>query len=186
MSKEYWQESFSNDSIDFHTQLRELGLTVESLKDKSVLDIGSGGARFAEGVKDEKINTNIISLDPKYGSPENLKKKITAGEDNTMERIKEKRLSAVVGLAESLTFADESFDLVIANCSVPYYQPDKDLKEKSISEMIRVLRQGGEARITMVTKDDEGIIRDVVNKSSDCMLEITDTIVIIKKSKNKK
>lgn len=186
MSKEYWQESFSNDSIDFHTQLRELGLSAESLKDKDVLDIGSGGARFAEGAKDENINTKIISLDPKYGLPENLKLKITGGEDTTMERMKEKQLPIVAGLAESLPFPNESFGLVIANCSVPYYQPDKDLKEKSISEIIRVLKPGGEARITMVVKDDEDIIKKVVEKSKDCRLEINESVLIIKRNEPKK
>jgi ubiquinone/menaquinone biosynthesis C-methylase UbiE len=186
MSKEYWENSFSNDSIDFHTQLRELGLSVESLKEKSVLDIGSGGARFAEGAKDENINTKIISLDPKYSLPKNLKLKITGGEDTTMKRVKEKQLPIVVGLAESLPFSDKSFDLVIANCSVPYYQPDKNLKAKSISEIIRVLKPGGEARITMVVKDDEDIIKDVVGKLQDCKLEINDSVLIIKRNEPKK
>lgn len=186
MSKEEWKKSFSNDSIDFHTQLNELGLSIESLRDKSVLDIGSGGARLAEGAKDEEINTKIISLDPKYSLPGNLNRKICGGKDTTMERIKEKQLPAVAGLAESLPFADESFDLIIANCSVPYYQQNNDLKAKSIFEMIRVQRPGGEARITMVTKDDEDVIRDVIERLKDCMLEITDSTMIIKKeSKNK-
>lgn len=186
MPKEYWEKSFSNDSIDFHTQLSELGLTMESLKDKSVLDIGSGGARFAEGAKDEGINTNIISLDPKYGMPENLELKIAGGKDTTMKRIKEKQLPFIAELAELLAFPDESFDLVIANCSVPYYQPNKDLKAKSISEMIRTIKPGGEARITMVTKDDEDIIKNVVEKSKDCRLETSDSVLVIKRNEPEK
>lgn len=186
MSKEQWLESFSNDSIDFHTQLNELGLSIESLRDKNVLDIGSGGARLAEGAKDEKINAKIISLDPKYSSPKSLNRKISGDKDTTMERIKEKQLPAVAGLAESLPFTDESFDLIIANCSVPYYQSDKGLKAKSISEMIRVLKPGGEARITMVTKNDEDVVKDVIEKSKDCGLEVNGSVTIIKRNESKK
>jgi len=184
MENRYWEKSFSNDSIGLEVQLDELGLSPEMLRDKAVLDLGSGGALFAEGIKDNypDLNIKVVSLDPKYSNPEHLKRKVMPGEDATIERIGNKEILAVSAVAESLPFKDESFDIVISNCAVPYYQDDDRIKEASILEIIRVLKPGGEARITMVVDNDEKILRGVVDASSDCTLEYSDQLVIIKKS----
>ena len=51
----------------FEQIFSELGLNDKDIKEKVILDIGSGGAGFAEGVKKrQELSARVISLDPNY------------------------------------------------------------------------------------------------------------------------
>jgi ubiquinone/menaquinone biosynthesis C-methylase UbiE len=159
----------------------ELDLTNEDLREKLILDLGSGGAGFAEGIKTHtELSSRVVSLDPNY----NLR---TLTEENgdlirdALKEIGEQELPAVAGLSESLPFKDASFDLIISNHAIPWHiAEDTEKVLKSITEITRVLRPGGEARLHPVDEKTAKVIEDSLG--FDCSLERRKKeIVIIKK-----
>jgi ubiquinone/menaquinone biosynthesis C-methylase UbiE len=89
------------------------------LEGKRVLDLGAGQGQFAQDVENSGIKSEIISLDP------------------VAEVDKEKQQGTNVqidvrGRAQALPFRDASFDLILANNSLPFWSlgyPEQD-KEK--------------------------------------------------------
>jgi len=122
--------------------LNRLGLNIDDLKDKKILDIGSGEAVIEQTLKKNGIN-NIISID----------KRLPWMSSN-------KNLNQVNALAEKLPLKDNSVDLIISHAGPPTtsncknYNEDKkilDHEEERIipffEEFVRVLSENGEARI---------------------------------------
>lgn len=87
----------------------------------SILDIGGGG----EGFIGQIYGANVISIDPR--------------EDELLE-VKNDAIKMVMR-GEDLSFDDESFDVVTLFYSMMYIS--EDLKEKVISEAVRVLKVDG-------------------------------------------
>ena len=139
-------------------QLETFGLEEEDLSG-DILDIGAGDANFARYFKDrDDLKITSIDLDP---------------EDESVEVIKAD--------ARDLPFADDSFNHVLSHASIPnvfvsFYiseDPEHSKEEissavnKSITEIVRVLKEGGEARLAPV----------VIAKNYDSQLALTNSVL---------
>lgn len=130
---------------------RELGVNVKSLKGKAVLDVGAGYGIFQEEC--QEIGISAIALDPSYRNPER-------GGDRFESHLKvaQNRRSKISGVNETLPFKENSFDMVLSNCSsfhYLYYNYPRlcrryEMAKQMFEEVIRVLKPGGEARICEV------------------------------------
>jgi len=133
----------------------DLGLKLDDLRGKKILDIGSGLNQLANELK--PLGIDIISLDPFYGlSREEREAIYKSGYEDGPEKLKElldqlesenSSSSLVAGRSEALPFDDESFDLIISHYGSPFYAEDGEKVEKFFSEQSRVLKSGGEARV---------------------------------------
>ncbi len=109
--------------------LENLNLTLENLKNKRVIDIGSGSGDFKKALKKVGNGFEIINFDDFFYN-----------EDP----------DAVRGGAHRIDFPDGSFDLVIAYGSVPLstsLRGQHDLIPPAIREMIRIVKPGGAVKI---------------------------------------
>jgi ubiquinone/menaquinone biosynthesis C-methylase UbiE len=126
-------EEMSEEEKDFREYVEDLNITSEDFK-KVILDVGAGEAHFAKWAKNHNISSEIYSLEP-YGEM----------------TVKDK---ALVASAEEIPLPDASIDLVFSNGAVPQVFIGEDDAEqkirKSFSEMLRVLRDGGEIRLAHV------------------------------------
>ena len=132
-----------------------LGISVESLKHKKVLDIGCGLNQFATDLK--MHNLDLTSLDAFYAltseQREEVFDELNPGDfkivKKQLDRItRDKKDSKLVGgLAESLPFADDTFDVVLAEFSLPNHAENFEQVRDFFLEVARVLKPKGEARI---------------------------------------
>ncbi|MBI2639756.1 MAG: class I SAM-dependent methyltransferase [Candidatus Sungbacteria bacterium] len=135
-----WQE-IATTNRGLEEYLRDLHLTLEMLKGKKILDVGSGTRRFAKELKESGVNAEVISVDPVFASPEE-KSRVqgdTSGKLQEMIRntaVPGVREKTVAGVGEMLPFRDGTFDLVIADNSLPAYgnreQIDNFLQKYSV------------------------------------------------------
>ncbi len=122
--------------------LNRLGLNIDDLKDKKILDIGSGEAAVENYLKRAGINS-IISIDKKLPWMS-----------------LDKNINQVNALAEKLPLKDSSIDLIIAHGGPPttsnykkYFENykiqdyEEERVESYLNEFRRVLTENGEARI---------------------------------------
>jgi ubiquinone/menaquinone biosynthesis C-methylase UbiE len=127
-------------------------------KGKTVLDLGSGQTeRFSRELKDFDNDTEIVSLNPDY-SINHIRKRMPKSEDH--------QKMSVAAIAQDLPFGSESFDRIVALYSVPWYynpQENPEAYEAWISEIIRVLKPKGIARLGPVFVEDKNI-GDVTEK----------------------
>lgn len=134
---------------------KHLDISLEFLKGKKILDIGSGLNQFAKDLR--KYNLNLVSIDTFYAltpeqreevfeelNPQNFKI-VKKDLDRITKNKKDSQL--VGGLAESLPFADESFDIVLAEFSLPNHAESFNQVRDFFFEIARVLKSKGEARI---------------------------------------
>jgi len=141
-------------------------LDIEDCKDKLVLDIGAGTARFQEEAKEEGIR--VISLDPVYKfdfSQEQVRKdfytrakKLGFGdfidEDVLKEKVgdvvarldigqnPDKQRDKVAGINEALPFKNETFDFVLnAYSSFLYLEKNYSDPSEAVSRGVLMLEQ---------------------------------------------
>lgn len=110
--------------------LENVNLTLEDLKNKKVIDIGSGPGDFRKALKKIGSEFEIINFDDFLYYDEDP--------------------DAVRGNAQDINFPDESFDLVVAYGSVPLstsFREQYDLIPSAIKEMIRIVKSGGMVKI---------------------------------------
>jgi SAM-dependent methyltransferase len=150
--------------------LTELGIRAEQLKFKKGLDIGPGEGMFVRACSE--LGVDIVGIDPIYGSV------FGKGHNDFMEdeqlkwiteglRYEGRPVSVVAGVNEALPFKDEAFDYVLGSrssiekVSVNYPEPEEmELAlRKMLVEIVRVLKPGGEARMTCL----EGM-RDLIKE----------------------
>lgn len=134
---------------------KDLGISLEFLEGKKVLDIGSGLNQFAKDLR--KHSLDLVSVDTFYAlTPEQREKvfeELTPENFEVVKKdldriIKKKKDSQLVGgLAESLPFADESFDVVLAEFSMPNHAESFSQARDFFFEIARVLKSKGEGRI---------------------------------------
>lgn len=123
-------------SEELQTQFENLGLTPENIHG-NVLDIGAGEAEFGKFFSGKK-ETSVTSLDKKSGD------------------------GIVQGDVRNLPFSDNTFDLVVSHASIPNIfisfcseskSPEKETHEavsQALSEIIRILKPEGEARLAPI------------------------------------
>ena len=136
-------EEFEKPPIDeksdeevFREYMEDLKLSPEDFN-KKILDVGAGSAQFAKWAKEHGVSSEIYSLEPR--------------KENLIEKEK-----GVVAKAETMPFADESFDLIVSNAAIPNIylgESSESIQKKirsSLDEMMRLLKSGGEIRLDRV------------------------------------
>ncbi len=132
----------------------------------TIVDLGSGTSQnFAREVHSIDDSVNIISIDPRLSLDEN-RDLIAFFDEEKDERIHGRKASdpmTLSAIAQNLPLQNNSVGAVLALHSVPQYTKSQNDIELSISEIIRVLRAGGEARIYPISKNDnyEAVARSV-------------------------
>lgn len=118
-------------------------LEPEDLKDKSILDVGSGKHEwFADHMKE--YGAEVYSINPK------LRYKWQRDHLNKNNRNHGK---AIAARAQEIPFASESFDLVLSHWAIPAYIPNRDgeiITEDGkiiLQELCRVVKHGGSIRL---------------------------------------
>lgn len=111
----------------------EPGEFEEVIKDKKVLDIGSGNSTFLAESKKRGINANIASVDI----------------DANALRFSNKN-SGVKARAELLPFKDEEFDLVVSTYSLPIWADSPEMARSALLEEVRVVKKGGKIYISPI------------------------------------
>lgn len=125
MTKEYWEEIYKNEKLaDYHG---ELDLFLSALKTGKVLDLGCGNGGAANFLTEQGIE--VLACD---ASLEALKNVQTLNPEIEVCQL---------DLQESLPFADESFQSILANLSLHYFS-EKQTKQ-ILAEIHRVLRPQG-------------------------------------------
>lgn len=121
--------------------LNALGMTLEDLRGKLVLDVGAGYCNFAKECHKYKI-AKVISIDVDQTMfLANLRYM------GSVARPIFREIAGIIASSAALPFQDESFNLVVAHFSVPIFAKTKSEIFSTLDEMLRVLAQDGEARI---------------------------------------
>jgi ubiquinone/menaquinone biosynthesis C-methylase UbiE len=124
-----YEQCAKGSEIKKHAQemLGNLGLTIENLRGKSVLDLGAGDADLGKAMKQNGVD--IVSMDRRIF------------EEN------QKGVNCVVGDADNIPFQNESFDLIISHAAPPTVMVKNidDVRNK-LNEVKRLLKSGGEFR----------------------------------------
>jgi SAM-dependent methyltransferase len=103
-----------------------------ALAPRRVLEVGGGPGELAERMRDELgADVSFLDISPRM-----------------VELARERGIDAQVGDAQSLPFADESFDTAVAAWML-YHVPDLD---RGLAELARVLAPGG--RLVAVTNSE--------------------------------
>lgn len=148
---------------NFSQYLDTFCLPEAELKEKSILDIGAGLSDFSPAANErfKEFGTVVVAMDPIYQNlgesfeefKKNAKKSnmewVSKSRESDPETAYQKLKEApykVVGSHQKLPFADESFDLVLANNSITQYK-DKEITKTALKEAVRMMKQNGEARI---------------------------------------
>lgn len=136
-----------------------LGIPVQWLNFKRVLDIGSGEGVFVQVCSE--LGIDIVGIGPIYGSIFGKGHNDFVDDEHlrwiarSLSR-QDRPVGVIAAVNEALPFKDETFDYVLGSrssiekASVNY--PDPEQRElavrKMLEEIVRVLKPGGEARVT--------------------------------------
>lgn len=121
--------------------LDALDMTLEELRGKFVLDVGSGYGNFAKECYEYKI-AEVVSLD--------IDPRVFAFDLGAMGRTTRpvfRELPGIIATAAALPFRNEVFDLVTAHFSVPIFAKTRQEVFLLLDEMVRVLKERGDIRI---------------------------------------
>jgi len=116
--------------------------TVGDLRGKFILDVGAGYPLFAMECAEQGI-AGVISLEKNFESFG-----LARNSTQTTE------LSLVIGRAEQLPFADETFELVIALFSLPILCRTEENVSRTIDELCRVAKPDGEIWLAPLERPD--------------------------------
>jgi len=159
-----------------------LGISRERLLGKKVLDVGSGGGSFLRECA--KLGIDAIGIDPVYASVFGVNMlgrpyKIDILKSETVSLANKYGAKIVAGVHEALPFKEDTFDFVLGCYSSVAYaaQNYADLKQREqavkrmVEETIRVLKPGGEARITLSANNSDveevkGLVNQILQEAS--------------------
>lgn len=149
----------------FMKYLHDLGLAVDDLKGKKVIDLGARDRIFAAYCLHHGINREVISVDPNFNSNFRLKKIATLlkgpslgelapgswnpSDKNTIDR------NTIGARYQNLPFKSGTIDLAVVHNAFPgIAAPEADrsqIIDTAFQEMGRILRPSGETRISSYT-----------------------------------
>lgn len=144
-----WEKRATVTDRDFDHYCRKLGIKESDLKGKRVLDLGAG-KKLTFAKKAQKKGIEVISINPDLEDPcyANLIKQEPGIVDNLKNKFfgTPNSLSAIAGIAQELPFKSGVFDVITSVIAIPDYLP-ANIREirNAFSEMIRVLKPGGQA-----------------------------------------
>lgn len=182
-------------SDDLERPLQDLGLfrlDDEALLDTFAgvtLDIGSGVEGFARGLQEKAAKLGhqitVISMNPQFvdwhrgrnnkiiHTYEDIRKTID-GEPFGPDYLERHRL-AVAGLVQALPFRDDSFDTVVSTWCFPTVFQEWGRSPAQFtagfSEIIRVLKPGGVARLSPVKNEKAQTAKAMAQNQLDLMLK---------------
>lgn len=126
------------------------------------MDVGAGLRKFAsDGIKQD---LDIYSLEPRFQDSQRF---FSDADREEIERIlreltdeQKKTLDAktIAGTIENSDIPDESFDLIVANKSIPFYSENTEHIRTFFRECLRILRPGGELRVNPCVQLRDGSI----------------------------
>lgn len=116
----------------------------ESLRGKTVLDLGSGPeAKLERQLREQGITDRVVSLSPDYAVEGTREKLLSANQE----------AASVAGVGQALPFRDQSFDAVFSLHTFEHIT--HAAFESMIKESARILKGGGEAHFGPVFADDD-------------------------------
>lgn len=168
---------YHGDRMDFEYYEKVLGLSLEDLKGKRVLDIGGApNGTFAKeatnhGVNVVTMNPNIDLGDRGFTVLDRMlgRDQVPNGPDVATK--------PVGGLAQELPFADNSFDIEISVGSVPVYLPRFESEYRdAFNEIVRTLKPGGKAFLFPIIEGMKGtpVFDSVVSGLEGCTVEFVE------------
>ncbi|PLX28223.1 hypothetical protein C0581_03070 [Candidatus Parcubacteria bacterium] len=166
----------TRDIGDTETYDRYLGFDskesfMEWLKEGVVADIGAGECMMSIDIMlNNQSTAEITSVEPKLKNPEFRKKVLERARKIFLEQgiksseLVEKMQAFENGLKDfswdNLEFEDEAFDKIISVVSFPYWEFSKEGVSKGLHEMYRILKKGGEMRLSPLHKTFSVISRN--------------------------
>ena len=141
LDREYSVEDSDLTNRDLESYLQEFGITVEDIKNKKILDLGSGEQELLSK-QAEKYGATVFSLNPK------LKKWWTRKRlRGFIFKDPEWKKRSVAATAQEIPFRNQSFDLVVALFSISPYLAMPENREAAVKEILRTLKIGGKLLI---------------------------------------
>jgi ubiquinone/menaquinone biosynthesis C-methylase UbiE len=139
-------------SIILHPSQRSIGFLAQVKAGDKVLDVGCGSGRLTMAAQGwAGADGQAVGLDP---SPE----MIQVARKNAERAGLKARFE--LGVVESLTFPDASFDVVL-NRLMLHHLPG-DLKQRGLTEMRRILKPGGICLVVDFEPPKSGLLRMIV------------------------
>jgi len=134
-------------TVDLHEKVFE---TLDLQKTDDVLDVGSGHGGGSGLLAGSGLVNSVTGLD-------HFAAHVAKAQKRNQKLIKTKNLHYVVGDAEKMPFADETFDKLYTNEAFQHFNPEKALKE-----FYRVLKKGGRFTICTIFINNRGYIPEVL------------------------
>lgn len=170
--RKHAEDSVHIDSLNTQYYEDALGLKMEDLKGKEILDIGGApNGIFAQEAVD--LGIKVITLNPNYspGRPGHM----NFFEFLLWEKEPVEQSRAVAGIAQQMPFKDEQFDYEIAIGSIPSYLPQFESEYKhAFGEVLRTLKPGGKMIIFPIRQHlkEDPVFKDIIKSlEKECVIE---------------
>ena len=181
------------DNRSFEEIKQGLALKNDDLLNKTILDLGAGTGNFNKAVLEKEFfqntSTRVISFDFNYFKRINKQLAYMVDKGVSIPSFlltdspcpsQSEGIEKTAGLFTQLPFRDNFFDLIISEAAMPLYLYSKEHVIKSFDEVMRVLKPGGEARISPLSHnvikleniEDKQKAEKIINDSR----ELIDTI----------
>lgn len=152
----YWKrhlDKYGEKNLDFLSDLwvDKYPYIFNNIQIGNALDLGCGLGQYTKYLMDKGFN--VISTDISYEVLLKLKEFIP--DANVVQ----------LDMGLGLPFENESFDLVLANLSIHYF--DKETTKKLLNEIIRILKNGGYFIGSVNSSKTFEFIKDVATKLED-------------------
>ncbi|OGG16857.1 hypothetical protein A3D77_00275 [Candidatus Gottesmanbacteria bacterium RIFCSPHIGHO2_02_FULL_39_11] len=133
-----------------------LGLSINELQGKKLLDVGTGGGKTVEESRELGLDITGVDIAPVISlkGEDEFSKQMVTDVQKELREVTRKYPNSVVGAdaTVALPFMDSSFDIVISHCALPGYARNPKELAVSILEMIRVAKE----RVVITGKNFSG------------------------------